>query len=109
MAIFFNIVFNLPFVSIACFSQNISDASEYFGIRQDFLGIVNEKYIKSAALRQNMLEPSVAFPYPSFQEIASDSPSEQFFAHGNHDSVHILPVLPADAVFETAGDSESAF
>ena len=43
MAIFFNIVFNLPFVSIACFSQNIPDASEYFGIRQDFLGIVYEK------------------------------------------------------------------
>ena len=109
MAIFFNIDFSLPFVSIACFSQNIPDASEYFGIRQYFLGIVNEKYIKSAALRQNMLEPSVAFPYPSFQEIASDSPSEQFFAHGNHDSVYILPVVPADAVFETAGDSESAF
>lgn len=109
MAIFFNIVFNLPFVSIACFSQNIPDASVYFGIRQDFLGIVYEKYVEAAAFRQSMLEPPVTFPYPSFQEIASDSPSEQLFAHGNHDSVYILSVASAYTVSETAGDSEFPF
>ena len=95
MATFF---MTFPALLIAEFFKNGPDGLVYGPVVEKVLGIVEESDVDSGGGRDQGFLPAVAFPYPSFQEIAFDRPAEKLFRHGYHDPVHILSVTLPEAV-----------